>query len=135
MTVDFLVQQRQVSTLGCFMAGSNNNGSHSPNGITALFIATGQDVANVSESSAAMVYVEKTPEQRLLLLRHPALPDYRHLWRRHRSAHPEGMPGNPGLLAAQGKAHKFAEIVAATVLCGELSLMSAVLAGDWVVQP
>ena len=32
----------------------------------------------------------------------------------------------------KGKAHKFAEIVAATVLCGELSLMSAVLAGDWV---
>ena len=32
----------------------------------------------------------------------------------------------------QGKALKFAEICAATVLAGELSLASAVLAGDWV---
>ena len=32
----------------------------------------------------------------------------------------------------QGKALKLAEICAATVLAGELSLASAVLAGDWV---
>ncbi len=31
-----------------------------------------------------------------------------------------------------GKVHKFAEIVAATVLCGELSLGSAVVAEEWV---
>ena len=48
-----MFRARQVSTLGGSMAGVNNNGSHSANGITALFIATGQDVANVAESSAA----------------------------------------------------------------------------------
>ncbi len=37
---------------------SVNNGAHSANGITALFIATGQDVANVCESHAAHAYVE-----------------------------------------------------------------------------
>src|SRR5205085_3724531 len=52
---------RQVSNLGGFMAGVNNNGSHSANGITAIFIATGQDVANVAESSAALVYAEMRP--------------------------------------------------------------------------
>ena len=31
-----------------------------------------------------------------------------------------------------GKAHKFAEICAAVVLAGEISLTSAVLHGDWV---
>jgi hydroxymethylglutaryl-CoA reductase (NADPH) len=31
-----------------------------------------------------------------------------------------------------GKVGKFAEIVAATVLCGELSLGSAITAGEWV---
>ena len=31
-----------------------------------------------------------------------------------------------------GKARKFAEIVAATVLCGELSLGSAIVAEEWV---
>ena len=32
----------------------------------------------------------------------------------------------------KGKVHKLAEIVAATVLCGELSLGSAILADEWV---
>ena len=32
----------------------------------------------------------------------------------------------------KGKADKFAEIVAAVVLAGDVSLTSAVLAGDWV---
>jgi hydroxymethylglutaryl-CoA reductase (NADPH) len=31
-----------------------------------------------------------------------------------------------------GKVGKFAEIVAATVLCGEISLGSAISAGEWV---
>jgi hydroxymethylglutaryl-CoA reductase (NADPH) len=31
-----------------------------------------------------------------------------------------------------GKVKKFAEIVAATVLCGELSLGTAVIADEWV---
>ena len=43
------------------MSGVNNNGAHSANGITAIFIATGQDVANVAESSAAFVYAELRP--------------------------------------------------------------------------
>ena len=129
--VDFLVQQQQVASLGCFMAGSNNNGSHSANGITALFIATGQDVANVAESSTAMVYVEKTPEEGLYFsITLPSLI--------------VGTFGGGTGLASQrecleilgchgtGKVHKFAEIIAATVLCGELSLMSAVMLGDWV---
>src|SRR5437763_3403404 len=59
--VELMFRARQVSTLGGFMAGVNNNGSHSANGITAMFIATGQDVANVAESSAALVYAEVLP--------------------------------------------------------------------------
>ncbi len=129
--VDLVVQQRQVSSLGSFMSGSNNNGSHSANGITALFIATGQDVANVAESSAAMVYVEKTPEDNYYFsITIPSLI--------------VGTFGGGTALATQkecldilgclgqGKVRKFAEIVAATVLCGEISLASAVMAGDWV---
>src|SRR5947208_16825312 len=54
-----MYRARQVSNLGGFMSGVNNNGSHSANGITALFIATGQDVANVAESSAAFAYAER----------------------------------------------------------------------------
>jgi hypothetical protein len=52
----------QVANVGAFLSGANNNGAHSPNGITAMFIATGQDVANVSESSAGIAYTEVTPQ-------------------------------------------------------------------------
>ena len=52
---ELMFRARQVSNLGGFMSGVNNNGAHSANGITAMFIATGQDVANVAESSAAFV--------------------------------------------------------------------------------
>ena len=39
-----------------FLAGSANNGAHAANGLTAMFIATGQDVANVAESHAGITY-------------------------------------------------------------------------------
>src|SRR5215218_8304691 len=55
---ELMFQARLVSNLGGFMSGVNNNGAHSANGITAIFIATGQDVANVAESSAALVHTE-----------------------------------------------------------------------------
>ena len=34
-----------VANVGSFLSGANNNGAHSANGITAMFIATGQDVS------------------------------------------------------------------------------------------
>ncbi|MGB8331671.1 MAG: hydroxymethylglutaryl-CoA reductase, partial [Polyangiales bacterium] len=49
---------RQASNAGAMLAGSVNNGAHAANGIAALFIATGQDVANVAESHAAIVYTQ-----------------------------------------------------------------------------
>ena len=50
-----------VASVGTILSGANNNGLHSANAITAMFIATGQDVANVSESSAGIIYTELTP--------------------------------------------------------------------------
>ena len=58
-----LLARPASANVGGFMSGANNNGAHSANGITAMFIATGQDVANVAESSAAIVYSEVTPER------------------------------------------------------------------------
>ena len=45
---DTLVYHSQVANLGAFMAGSSSNGLHCANALAALFIATGQDVANVA---------------------------------------------------------------------------------------
>ena len=42
-----LVYHSQVANIGTILSGANNNGAHSANAITAMFIATGQDVANV----------------------------------------------------------------------------------------
>jgi hydroxymethylglutaryl-CoA reductase (NADPH) len=56
-----LFRARQVAGLGGFMSGVNNNGLQSANGIAALFIATGQDAANVAESSAALGFSELLP--------------------------------------------------------------------------
>ncbi len=129
--VDVLLRQRQIANLGSFMAGASSSGAHSANGITAMFIATGQDVANVAESSAALAYSEKTPEgDYYYALTIPSLIC--------------GTYGGGTALSTQkecldimgcygtGKAKKLAEIIAATVVCGEISLASAVMAGEWV---
>ena len=57
-----LFKQRQYSNMGALLAGSVNNGAHFANGITAMFIACGQDVANVAESSAGFTYSELTEQ-------------------------------------------------------------------------
>ena len=87
-----------VANVGSFLAGVNNNGLHSPNGITAMFIATGQDVANVAESSAGVVYVDLLPDQSLYLsITIPSL-IVATLRRRHRPRHPARVPRAARLL-------------------------------------
>src|SRR5450759_4919605 len=51
-TAAMMYRLRQLGNVGSWM--SLTNGFQSPNGITAMFIATEQDVANVAESSAAV---------------------------------------------------------------------------------
>ena len=131
-TTEVMFRARQVSNLGGFMSGVNNNGAHSANGITAMFIATGQDAANVAESSAAFVFAELDPDTRdyyysvtipsLICATYgggTALPTQREALQ---------MLGCYGA----GNVRKLAEIIAATVLAGELSLGSAIVAEEWV---
>jgi hydroxymethylglutaryl-CoA reductase (NADPH) len=130
-TSELLFRQRQVSNLGGFMSGVNNNGSHSANGITAMFIATGQDVANIAESSAAFVYTELRPNgDYYYSITIPALVVATYGGGTGLATQRECLE----MLGCYGKdkVRKFAEIVAATVLCGELSLASAVVAEEWV---
>jgi hydroxymethylglutaryl-CoA reductase (NADPH) len=120
-----------VANIGAFLSGANNNGLHSPNGITALFIATGQDVANVAESSAGIVYTELTPEGGLYLsITIPSLIVATHGGGTGLATQREclSMLGCVG----RGSVRKFAEIVAGVVLAGELSLASAISSYDWV---
>ena len=126
-----LFRARQISQAGAFMAGSANNGAHAANGLTALFIATGQDVANVVESHAGLLYTQ-------------LLDNGDYYWSITLPSLIVATHGGGTGLATQreclellgcrgdGSAKKLAEIAAATVLAGEISLASAVLAGDWV---
>jgi hydroxymethylglutaryl-CoA reductase (NADPH) len=128
---ELMFRARQVNNLGGFMSGVNNNGAHSANGITALFIATGQDAANVAESSAAFVYSELRPNgDYYYSITIPALIVATYGGGTGLATQRECLE----LLDCYGrdKVRKFAEIVAATVLCGELSLGSAVVAEEWV---
>jgi hydroxymethylglutaryl-CoA reductase (NADPH) len=129
--VDLLWRARLVSNLGGFMSGVNNNGAHSANGITALFIATGQDAANVAESSAAFNYSEVLPNgDYYVSITIPSLIVATY-------GGGTGLPTQRECLEllgcyGKGQVRKLAEIVAATVLCGELSLGSAIVSEEWV---
>ena len=120
-----------VSNVGAILSGANNNGAHSANGITAMFIATGQDVANVAESSAGIMYTELTPERDLYItLTIPSLIV-------------ATFGGGTGLATqreclellgcyGKGKVYRLAEIIGGVVLAGEVSLASAISSSDWV---
>ena len=122
---------RQISNAGAFLAGSANNGAHAANGLTAMFIATGQDVANVSESHAGVTYAQLLDNGDYywsITLTSLIVATY---------GGGTGLPTQRECLEMMdcygtGKADKFAEICAAVVLAGDTSLSSAVLAGDWV---
>jgi hydroxymethylglutaryl-CoA reductase (NADPH) len=126
-----LFRARQISAAGSFLVGSANNGAHAANGLTALFIATGQDVANVSESHAGVVYTQLLPNgDYYWSITLPALIVATY-------GGGTGLPTQRECLEmlgcyGAGRVQKFAEICAAVVLAGETSLSSAVVHGDWV---
>ena len=130
-TPEAMYAARMASQLGGLMAGAVHNGVHPANGIASVFIATGQDEANVAESHASLVYAEITPAGDYYYS--VTLP----------SLIVATYGGGTGLATQReclevldcygaGKARKLAEIIAATVLCGELSLGAAVVAEEWV---
>jgi hydroxymethylglutaryl-CoA reductase (NADPH) len=126
-----LFRWRQVQNAGAFIAGSASNGAQVANGVAALFIATGQDAADVSESQAAVSYTQRLDNgdyywsitlTSLIIATYgggTSLPTQRQCLE---------LLGCNG----QGKANKLAEICGAVALAGEISLASAVVHGDWV---
>lgn len=131
VSTDKLYHARMRGQLGSIMSVTNNNGNHSANGLTAMFIATGQDVANIAESSALYGFSELLPNGDLYAsVTLPALIIATY-------------GGGTGLATQReclellgcygaGKVQKLAEIMAATVLAGEFSLGAAVVAEEWV---
>ncbi|MFA6679949.1 MAG: hydroxymethylglutaryl-CoA reductase (NADPH) [Candidatus Methanomethylophilaceae archaeon] len=125
--VDLNVRKNLV---GSAMAGSLGFNGHAANMVAALYIATGQDPAQVVEASMTMTSCENVDGNLYIVVKMPSVE--------------VGTVGGGTKLPTQsdalnmigckgeGKARKFAEIVAVTVLAGELSLLGAQAAGQLV---
>jgi hydroxymethylglutaryl-CoA reductase (NADPH) len=121
----------QRTVLGHLQAGALGYNGHFANGLTALFIACGQDVANVANSAVGVTSFEVLPGGDLYAS--VTLP----------SLTVATVGGGTGLgtaceclemlgCAGEGGAPKLAEIAAATVLAGELSMGGAIASGELV---
>ncbi len=128
---EWLYRFRQIASVGTMQAGGAYSGPHSANGIAAMFIATGQDVANVSESHAGLNYAELLDNGDFYWA--VTLPSV--ICATHGGG--TGLPTQRECLEMMdcygtGKADKLAEIIAAVVLAGDVSLSCAILAHEWV---
>ncbi len=113
-----------ISTMSAILSSSSNNAAHPANGLAALYLATGQDIANIGESNQCTTYNKVTREgdyyfsitfPALILATYgggTALPTQRECLEIMDCFGP-------------GKALKLAEIAAALTVAGELSLGAA----------
>lgn len=126
-----IVDMWNATVIGHLHTGALGYNGHYANGLTALFIATGQDVANVANSCVGVTHFEVTDTGDLYAS--VTLP----------SLSVATVGGGTGLgtsrecldmlgCAGSGGAPKLAEITAATLLAGELSMGAAIASGEFV---
>jgi hydroxymethylglutaryl-CoA reductase (NADPH) len=116
--------------LGAIQSGANGALAHAANGLAALFLATGQDVACVAEAANGVLRMEARPDGSLYVA--VTLPNLI-----------VGSVGGGGNLPTQrdclamigchgpGHGPHLAEIAAGTVLAGEVSLTAAMAGGHF----
>jgi hydroxymethylglutaryl-CoA reductase (NADPH) len=129
-TPESIMDYWKTSVLNGVQSGSIGVNGHFANGLAALFLACGQDVACVSEASVGTTRFDLLDEGDLYIC--VTLPNLI-----------VGTVGGGTWLPTQreclgilgcvgdGTARKFAEICAATILCGELSIVASLAAGDF----
>ncbi|HKP84238.1 MAG TPA: hydroxymethylglutaryl-CoA reductase [Pyrinomonadaceae bacterium] len=131
VTPEDLLQMRQHTMLGHLQANAIGYNGQFANGLAAIFIACGQDVANIVNSSVGVTNFEL--DQNGDLYASVTLP----------SLTVATVGGGTALgtsrecleilgCAGKGKAGKFAEIICATLLAGELSMGAAIASGEFV---
>ena len=119
----------RMSFVAGVQQGSIGVSGHIANGIAALFLATGQDVACVSEARVGITRMETRGDDLYIALTLPNLIV-------------GTVGGGTRLPTAQeclaimdcvgtGKAARLAEIAAAMALAGEISIMGALCAGEF----
>ena len=125
-----MVEYARVATNGSAQAGALGLQGHFANGLAALYLACGQDVACVAESYVGITRMEPLAQNGLYVS--VTLPSLT-----------VGTVGGGTRLPTQaaclellgckgpGTARKFAEICGATVLCGEISIVAALSSGEF----
>ena len=129
-TPELIVEYSRVATIGAVQSGAIGIQAHYANALAGIFIACGQDVACVAEAAVGITRVEL--DERADLYVSVTLPNLI-----------VGTVGGGtdlptqreclGMLgcAGSGNAPKFAEICAAAVLAGEISIVAALAAGHF----
>jgi hydroxymethylglutaryl-CoA reductase (NADPH) len=130
-TPEQLIDLWHNTVLGHVRANAMGYNAHYANGLAAILIACGQDVANVANAAVGITNFEMTADGDLYAS--VTLP----------SLTVATVGGGTGLgtgreclamlgCAGGGHAAKFAEIVAATLLAGEISMGAAIASGEFV---
>ncbi len=129
-TADIILDNFLNGTLSAMYAGCISNGFHAANGIAAMFIACGNDPANVAESHVDLLDIRPVRGGLYFGVTLPSLivgtvGGGTNLPTQNECLNILGCKGT-------GNAGKFAEIVTAVVLAGEISLIGAITSDEWV---
>lgn len=127
---ELMVEYARVATIGAIQSGAIGSQGHYANALAAIFLACGQDVACVAEAAVGITRFELNPAGDLYVS--VTLPNLI-----------VGTVGGGTDLPTQrecldllgcagpGRAPRFAEICAAAVLAGEISIVAALAAGHF----
>jgi hydroxymethylglutaryl-CoA reductase (NADPH) len=129
-TVERLCDYWRMSFIGGVQSGSVGVSGHVANGLAALFLATGQDIACVAEASIGITRLERSDEGDLyaaVTLPNLIVGSVGGGTRLPTAVECLGILGCSG----PGSADKLAEIAAAACLGGELSIIGALCSGDF----
>ena len=128
-SVQAMLDYGQVANLGAHLSGQLGAQAHYANGLAALYLATGQDAACVAESAIGITRMEARGQDLFCSVTMPNI-----------------LVGSVGggtslpsqsaglnILRLKGAGHgaALAEVVAATCLCGEISIVAAIAAGHF----
>jgi len=119
----------KVANLGALLSGQFGAQAHYANGLAALYIATGQDAACVAESAAGYTRLERRDGGIFVSV---TLPNILVGSVGGGTALPSQSAGL-GILGLRGPGHAaaLAEVAAVLCLCGEISIMGAMAAGQF----
>jgi hydroxymethylglutaryl-CoA reductase (NADPH) len=125
-----MVNYWRMSALGGVLSGTMGVHGHYANGLAALYLACGQDVACVAESAVGVTRFEVSANGELYAS--VTLPNLL----LGTVGGGTGLPSQNACLrllgvAGPGHAQAFAEVAAGLVLAGELSIIGALCSGDF----